>query len=193
MNEKNVGNVEDFVSLVRRNQRILDEMRENLRQAVLQDVVKMVVRADLDRDNQLSRKEANILATRLALQLEVYGIVFDADKFHRAVGLSPSLGGALKIVKRLLPDEDGRTSSFYSSGSDSDDEESTEDDVYDMFYLPVEQQYNKGCADSIRLCKEYVAQRGRRPSLISIAPSLRESLKGLRCSVGLGGCPDSPM
>lgn len=162
--------------------------KENLRQAVLQDVVKMVVQSDIDRDGMLSKKEANMLAARLSIMAKVYGIVFDADKFHRAVGLSPSLGGVMKIVKRLLPNEDDGDASFNSMESESDDEESVDDDVYDMFYVPVEANFNKGCAESIRLCKEYVATRGRRPSLMSIAPSARKSIKGLRCSIGLGGC-----
>lgn len=114
----------------------------------------MVLKSDIDHDNMISKKEAEILETRLALSLQVYGIVFDRQKFHRAVGLSPSLCGVMTIVKRLIPDESDRVSSFYDTVcSDSSDDESQierflsgreEEDVYDMFYVPVEDQCKKG-------------------------------------------------
>ena len=178
-----MGNVDELVSLVHENQIILQQMKENIRQVVLQDVVKLVLQADLDRDGVINKREATILAKRLSLSLEIYGIIFDTEKFHRAVGLSTSLCGVLTIVKRLLPDENDRYSSFYSMHSEdslSDDE--TTEDVYDMFYVPVEKQFNLGCAESIHLCREYQAMKGERPKLMSISPSLRRSVKGLRCS-----------
>ena len=159
--------------------------KENLRQLVLQDVVKLVLQSDFDRDNIISKKEANILETRLFISLQIYGVLFDAVKFHRAVGLSPSLCGVMTIVKRLLPDENNRLSSFYSVDSDADDESEVEeeDDVYDMYYVPVEEPINRGCTDSMRLCKEYLVRKGEKPKLMSISTALRNSVKGLRSSV----------
>lgn len=155
---------------------------------MIQDVVKLVLQCDLNRDGMIDKREATILAKRLSLGLEIYGIVFDTDKFFRAVGLSPSICGVLTIVRRLLPDEDNRLSSFYSAHSDDDeapvDEYDSEgrdaDDVFDMFYQPVEHRFDKGDAVCIQLCKEYVATKGERPTLISIA---QDSLRGLRCSI----------
>jgi len=185
--EKNSGNVDELVALVHDNQLVLRKMKENLRQLVLQDVVKLVLQSDFDRDNIISKKEANILETRLFISLQIYGVLFDAVKFHRAVGLSPSLCGVMTIVKRLLPDENNRLSSFYSVDSDDDDDESEvdeeEDDVYDMYYVPVEEPINRGCTDSIRLCKEYLVRKGEKPKLMSISTALRNSVKGLRSSV----------
>lgn len=191
--KKNGGNVDDFVSLVRQNQMILSQMKENMRGVVLQEVVRLVLQSDIDRDGVISKREANILAKRLSLSLDIYGIVFDEVKFHRAVGLSPSIAGVMTIVRRLLPDAQDRTSSFYSDHSeedsdyeDDDDDDGAaeqEDDVYDMFYVPVEGRLDRGDADTIFLCREYVARRGERPTLISVAPSRRKSVKGLRSSV----------
>ena len=152
---------------------------------MLQDVVKIVMQSDIDHDGMISKKEADFLATRLSFSMEIYGIVFDTEKFYRAVGLSPSLCGVMTIVKHLLPDENDRVSTFYSFDSeDSEQEEEDDDDVYDMFYVPVEGEFNKGCADSIRLCKEYMAKKGERPTLMSMSPSFSKSTKGLRCTCG---------
>jgi len=194
---ENGGNVSEVVELVHENQRILRQMRENIRQVVLQDVVKLVLQSDIDRNGVIDRKEADILARRLTISLDVYGIVFDEVKFHRAVGLSPSVGGVMAIVRRLLPNDDldddnGRmmsSSSFYSTGSDDDDDEEVDggeedhDDMYDMYYIPLEGQFDRGDADSIQLCKEYQARRGEKAKLMSISPSLTRSVKGLYCSV----------
>lgn len=83
-----------------------------MREAVLQNVIKEILRCDMDRDGMLSRKEAAVLATSIQVGLSAYGIVFDVDTFHRAVGVSPSLVGVVAIVKKLIPDQDGKRSSF---------------------------------------------------------------------------------
>ena len=153
--------------------------------------MRLVLQSDINRDGIICKKEADILAKRLSMSLEIYGIVFDEQKFHRAVGLSPSLAGVMTIARRLLPDEHDRVSTFYDSAvSDSSEEDDegaedsdNDDDVYDMFYVPVEDRLTQGDADAIGLCKEYLAKRGEQPTLISVAPALGKSVKGLRCSV----------
>jgi hypothetical protein len=188
----NGGNVDEMIALVQENQVLLASMKENIRQVVLQDVVKLVLQSDLNRDGTINKREANILAKRLAISLEIYGIVFDTEKFHRAVGLSPSICGVLTIVRRLLPDEHGETrASFYDMDDDEDDID--EDDVYDMFYVPVERETLRGCAESIHMAKEYTDIHGERPSLISISPCLRKSMHGLRVSVSSFGLEESKL
>ena len=173
-------------------------------------MVRLVLKSDADRDGYINKKEADVLGKRLSISMEVYGIVFDIQKFHRAVGLSASIHGVLTIVRHLLPDENDRQSTlnsmdsivsdaefFYRAGKEDakeglemeEEEDEDEDDVYDMFYLPVEEDFHRGDARAIRLCKEYCARNGERPKLISISPSRRDSLLGLRCSVsGVGDC-----
>jgi hypothetical protein len=41
-----------------------------------------------------------------------------------------------------------------------------EDDIYDMFYLPVEEDFRRGDARAMRLCKEYCARNGELPKLL---------------------------
>ena len=189
----NGGNVDQMIALVQENQVLLASMKENIRQVVLQDVVKLVLQSDLNRDGTINKREANILAKRLAISLEIYGIVFDTEKFHRAVGLSPSICGVLTIVRRLLPDEHGETrASFYDMDDDEDDIDE-EDDVYDMFYVPVERETLRDCAESIHMAKEYTDLHGERPSLISISPCLRKSMHGLRVSVSSFGLEENKL
>jgi hypothetical protein len=172
-------------------------------------VVRLVLKSDADRDGYINKKEADVLGKRLSISMEVYGIVFDIQKFHRAVGLTPSIYGVLTIVRHLLPHENDRQSTlnsmdsivsdaefFYRAGKEDgkgglemENEEEGEDDVYDMFYLPVEEDFHRGDARAIHLCKEYCAKNGELPKLISISPARRDSLVGLRCSVsGVGDC-----
>jgi hypothetical protein len=159
---------------------------------VLQDVVRLVLQSDADRDGYINKKEADVLGKRLSISMEVYGIVFDIQKFHRAVGLSPSICGVLTIVRHLLPDENGRQSTFYSmestfysidskvsdadfvragkedakGGEEKEDEMEGEDDICGMFYLPVEEDFHRGDAWAIRLCKEHCARNGELPNMI---------------------------
>lgn len=81
--EENTENIDELVELVQENQRLLHKMKENLRKVVLQEVVRIVIKSDLDRDNIISKKEADFLVQRLSYSLEIYGIDFDVDKFHK--------------------------------------------------------------------------------------------------------------
>jgi hypothetical protein len=99
----------------------------------------------------------------------------------------------LTIVRRLLPDEHGETrASFYDMDDDEDDIDE-EDDVYDMFYVPVERETLRDCAESIHMAKEYTDLHGERPSLISISPCLRKSMHGLRVSVSSFGLEENKL
>lgn len=163
--------------------------KEYLRQAVLQDIIKNILRSDEDRDGMLNKVEAKALEARLKLSLDAYGVVFDVEKFHRAIGLSPSLCSVIAIVKRLLPDENNRVSSFYSADSDDEydfEDEEDEDDFFDMFYIPIEKETNVLAPDTLRICEKFHQKMGRRPTLLSLAQQNSvDSIRRLRCEVGL--------
>ncbi len=175
-----------------------------------------MLQSDIDRDGYISKQEADVLGKRLLISMEANGIVFDIRKFHHAVGLSPSICGVLAIVRHLLPDENDNLASFYSMDDiDSnpeqgglglekvvweeerweereereereEQEEEGTDDVYDMFYMPVEEDFHRGNAHAIHLSKEYCARNGELPRLVSISSARWNSLAGLRCSVSGG-------
>ena len=151
-----------------------------------------------------------MLGKRLLISMEANGIVFDMRKFHHAVGLSPSICGVLAIVRHLLPDENDMPTAFYSMDDKNSNpehdglglenvaweeerweekeklEEEGKDDVYDMFYVPVEEDFHRGDAHAIHLSKEFCARNGELPRLVSISSARWNSLAGLRCSVSGG-------
>jgi hypothetical protein len=189
---KSITNLQDshidkLVDLVEENLDIMDAMREYLRQAVLQDIIKNILRSDEDRDGMLNKVEAKALEARLKLSLDAYGVVFDVEKFHRAIGLSPSLCSVIAIVKRLLPDENNRLSSFYSVDSEDDeydsDDDEDEDDFFDMFYIPVEKETKVLAPDTLRICGKFHEKMGRRPTLLSLAQQNADSISRLRCEM----------
>lgn len=135
--------------------------KENLRKAVLQNVIKEILRCDYDRDGLLNRKEAAVLATSIQVGLAAYGIVFDVDKFHRAIGLSPTLFSAVAIVKRLIPDKDDKLASFYSdvesiaeSYRSEVKQEAEQETLFDMFYMPIRRRFEGSLANTLYSVKD---------------------------------------
>ena len=111
---------------------------------VIQDVIAIVVRTDRDNDQKINRVEARLLALKITVKLEVYGIAFDEDKFLQAVSLNPTLHGVISVVKKLLPnDEQGEP-------FNQETEELDEDDIYDMFYMSKEDQKRRGSVLAVR-------------------------------------------
>ena len=53
------------------------------------------------------------------------------------------------------PDFDRAGKEDAKGGEEKEDEMEGEDDIYDMFYLPVEEDFRRGDARAMRLCKEY--------------------------------------
>jgi len=118
--EESGGNVNELVKQVKENQIVLDQMKSITRQEVLQDVVKIVLRSNTDRDDIIITKKGGcILAKRLSLSLEIYGIVLDEEKFYREISQCKSLCRVIALVKRLLPGEDEELPSSSSADSGS--------------------------------------------------------------------------
>jgi len=176
ISKKQGYNVDSIVKLVNENEEILDAMKGNVRQKVLQDVISIVVRSYRNNDMTIDRVEAKLLALKISVKLEVYGIVFDEEKFLHAVSLKPSLHGIISIVKKLLPRENGEgaVEEFVC------DEDSDDDDIYDMFYMSSEDQKRRGSVQAVRaefqctrrvsLCKNISGISRRKLSAIN-APS----------------------
>mmetsp|Transcript_31782 Transcript_31782/g.57527 ORF Transcript_31782/g.57527 Transcript_31782/m.57527 type:complete len:381 (+) Transcript_31782:25-1167(+) len=122
-------NVDKIVDLVRENELIVWEMRDNLRQRIVQDVLKIVMMSDKNNDGRFCRVETKMLVLKISLQLQEYGVEFDEGKFYKVMSVDPSVERAIKIVKRLIPalNEDG--------DSDDSDGEDEDEDTYDMFHI----------------------------------------------------------
>lgn len=136
--DKQQVNVDKLVALVKENEQILGQMRENLRQRIVQDIISIVVKSDRDNDSTIDKKEAKTLALRIRLSLQEYGVVFDSEKFLKVIGDTPSVPSVIAIVQKLLPSgkkEVEESDDDESDDSDSDEDSDEEDDEYDMFYM----------------------------------------------------------
>eukprot|EP00970_Alexandrium_tamarense_P012917 scaffold3159_cov191-Alexandrium_tamarense.AAC.5 len=127
--DKQQVNVNKLVDLVKENDAILVQMRTNLRQRIVQDVIKIVVSSDKDNDQSIDRSEAKTLALKIRLQLQEYAVEFDSEKFFKVVEANPTVNGVINIVQKLMPKEDREGEEDDESTSDD------EDDIHDMFYI----------------------------------------------------------
>jgi len=50
----------------------------------------------------IDRVEAKLLALKISVKLEAYGVTFDEDKFLQAVALNPTLLGVASTVSRRI-------------------------------------------------------------------------------------------
>lgn len=120
------SNVDKVIELVRLNEETMDLMKENLRQKVVQDVIGIIMKNG-SLSKRIDRVEAKLLALKISVKLEAYGVTFDEDKFLQAVALDSTPWGVVGTVKKLLPPNDEQTDDV-SIASDMDD-------IFDMFYM----------------------------------------------------------
>lgn len=124
-------NINKLVELVKENDSILVKMRDNLQQRIAQDIITIIIKSDINNDSTIDKFETKMLALRIRLQLQEYGVDFDAAKFMIAIQKDPSMTGAMNIAMKLFEK---------SSGDSSEELEPSKDDnaVFDMFYLASE-------------------------------------------------------
>lgn len=101
----------------------------------MQDIITIVVKSDSDNDQTIDRQEAKTLALRIRLALQEYDVQFDSEKFLKAIGKNPSVPGVIAIVQKLLPAE---KKGVGGETSDSEEEGSDDDDMFDMFHMGAE-------------------------------------------------------
>jgi len=128
--DKQSINVNKLVELVKENETILAQMRDNLRQRIVQDIISIVMKSDRDNDMTIDRNEAKTLALRIRLSLQEYGVVFDSEKFLKAIGGDTTVQAIIAIVQKLMPSDKEE-----KDDDESDDSDSDEDEMYDMFYM----------------------------------------------------------
>ena len=73
-------NVDRLIDLVNENEDILDQMRDNLRQKITQDIIRIVIKSDVDNDQKFCKVESKMLALKIRIQLQEYGVEFDEMK-----------------------------------------------------------------------------------------------------------------
>lgn len=128
--EEQGKNTDTLVELVEENGRIVKEMQDNLRQVIVQDMLKIVMSSDRNNDGTFSENETGMLALKISMQLQEEDVEFDQEKFKKVVKKNPTMGQIIKIVKRLVPsaaDEEG--------GEDGKDVDEDEEEDFDMFHM----------------------------------------------------------
>jgi outer membrane murein-binding lipoprotein Lpp len=124
-------NVDRLIDLVNENEEVLDQMRDNLRQKIVQDIIHIVIKSDVDNDQKFCKVESKMLALKIRIQLQEYGVEFDEMKFYKVMNKCPTVPRVIAIVQKLIPglgeDDD--------SAAASDDDEDEDRDNYDMFRL----------------------------------------------------------
>jgi Skp family chaperone for outer membrane proteins len=124
-------NMYRLIDLVNESEKILDQMRDNLRQKVAQDIIRIVIKSDISNDQKFCVVESKVLALKIRIQLQEYGVEFDEMKFYEALNKCPTVPRVVAIVQKLIPglgqDDDSTIS--------PDDDEDGERDNHVMFRL----------------------------------------------------------
>lgn len=122
--------IPEFVDLVRENEEMIDSMKDNVRQRVVQDVIELAFGSDKGTNQTFDIVEIKLLALKITVKLEAYDILLDEEKFIQAVNRNPTMLGVVRTIKRLLPLDDDWDLSPASQS----------DVIYDMFYMSREDQ-----------------------------------------------------
>lgn len=92
-----------FAEQVKENRDILGEMQKNLRANVLQNLLQVVIRSDMDGDMQIEDEEIDDLVTRIK---KINGVEVREDRFReRIIGSGGSLAAVMDIIKNLMSDD----------------------------------------------------------------------------------------
>jgi len=152
------------IAMVKENERIISEMKDNLRQRIVQDVLRIVVTSDEDKDQRFHNVELKRLVLRIQVEMQAYGVEFDEEKFYKIMSKDPSVSETMQIVKNLIPPriEDG------DSGI-REEEEDGDEAAYDMFRMTSENSLLGSSVDGLSLSVQ------RQPSRLSLGIQRRPS------------------
>ena len=121
---------DEVIQMVKNNEKALDLLRANKRERVTEEVVRIVLE---DGSPIINEATAKSLAREISEKMEEMNVLFDEDKFIQALASNPTLLGAVRTVKKLLPDED------YN-----------QDDAHDMFHLSNDDKISQGSVYAAR-------------------------------------------
>jgi len=158
--EAQSSNIDEIVQLVQENEETLDLIRENLREKVVEDVVRVIIN-DHDSTQVIDDIEAKSLVSKIEVKMEDHGVVFDEEKCLHAFAMNSTIWGAINTVKKLLPPSSGPPEEYTDKLG--------KDDIFDMFYLPNNDQRQIG---SVHAARAMLAG-----THISLSPSTRQTPK----------------
>lgn len=136
-------NVDRLIDLVNENEDILDQMRENLRKKIVQDIIHIVIKSDINNDQRFCKVESKMLALKIRIQLQEYGVEFDEMKFYKVMNVCPTLPRVIAIVQKLIP---GLVHDDDSAASSDNDDDNEVRESFDMFRLASDKSIRMSCS-----------------------------------------------
>lgn len=92
-----------FADQVKENREILNQMQKNLKANVLQNLLSVIIRSDVDGDFNIDDDELDDLVGRIK---RINGVELREDRFREAIkGSGGSLQNVMSVVKNLLSDD----------------------------------------------------------------------------------------
>lgn len=119
-------NVDALVQLCKENARTIAEMKDHMRERIVQDVLKIVLSSDRDNDGVFSKQETKMLFLKINMQLQEDGVQLDQEKFLKVMSKNPTVAQTIKIVQHLIP-------SLNEGDDDGVETNPEEEDDFDMF------------------------------------------------------------
>ncbi|KAL7532340.1 hypothetical protein ACHAWF_004101 [Thalassiosira exigua] len=126
------GNIDKLIDLVKENNVILEEIKDNMRRRIMEDVLRIVMRSDKDNNGTFCKVETKMMVLKISLKLREYGVTFNEENFFAVMGDGPSMAKTLSIVKSLVPPMRTRLDDEDIGESDSEDDD---DEIYAMFHM----------------------------------------------------------
>lgn len=188
-------NVDRLIDLVNENEEILDLMRDNLRQKIVQDIIHIVIKSDVNNDQKFCKVESKMLALKIRIQLQEYGVEFDEMKFYKVMNKCPTVPRVIAIVQKLIPglseDDDS------AAASDDDDEDN---DTYNMFRLTSDKSIRtsgslhdvpegRRASNALMKCSSWRGALGTSVAGGSAAGSSRQMSETMQCTLALASDP----
>lgn len=139
------------------------KLKENLRQQVMMDVVRILL-DNLNSDDIIDCTKANYISHEIKVKMEDHGIIFDEAKFVCALATKSTIWGGIHAIKNLVASGGVRPSER------TDKPSGDEGDIYDAFHLP---NYDRRQMGSVHAARAKLA--GTPMSLAPIRPNKRHT------------------
>ncbi|KAL3763047.1 hypothetical protein ACHAW5_007336 [Stephanodiscus triporus] len=150
--------VDDVVRMVKENEKNLDLIRENIRQKVMVDVVRIIIAEHQDFSDPrmiIDIVAANRISDKIKARIwKDHGVVLDERNFLHALASNSTIWGAVRTIKNFIPDpnhfaaaaaEDDVRDGLLGGVGDVD-----YDDAYEAFLLPIDDRRQAGAVDAAR-------------------------------------------
>ena len=188
-------NVDRLIDLVNENEDVLDQMRDNLRKKIVQDIIHIVIKSDVNNDQKFCKVESKMLALKIRIQLQEYGVEFDEMKFYKVMNVCPTVPRVIAIVQKLIPGLEQDDASAASSDDEDEDKE-----AYDMFRLTSDKSIRmsgslhdfpeeRRASGALMKCASWRSAIGTSTASIEDVGGSRQMSDTMQVTLALSSCP----